>query len=175
MNLYYQNYDSSPYYLFFIIHLYIIHHIKTRDIEYAFLISNYIMLKKGKGALNPYEYSHFEYKEAIKKNNLSNLMRVFLDIERTKYEKKVRLIQHFNIQKFTYLDLTQKRKNTKKSDIDFIVILNEDLIPKEKEEKIEKLIEYFKNECDSEVDVLDFSYALNTFNASKMENIVTLI
>lgn len=66
VNIYYQNIDNSVYTLSSMIHLYIVNYVKRRNIEFAFLISNYIMKKKDEGFLMPYEYSHSEYKMAIK-------------------------------------------------------------------------------------------------------------
>ena len=192
MELYYQNYDNSTEYLSAIIHLFIINNIEKRNIEFAFLVSNYIMQKREGAFLIPYEYSHIEYLRAVKNNNLSNLMRVFFDIKRFNKEKKTcqlsfeevinrikgkkeYLIETFKIQKLYLYGSYAKGKNTDKNDIDFVVIFNNELINIEKNEIKEKLIKYFENEFNSDVDVLDFSYTLENLGENEMENIVTLI
>lgn len=97
----------------------------------------------------PYEYCHNDYKEAIENNNLSNLIRIFYDIELVKKEKKACLLSRDEvIQKIKFIKEAlvniycvdklylfgsfAKGNNTKKSDLDFIVIFNESLINKEK-------------------------------------------
>lgn len=192
IELYYQNYDNSTEYLSSLIHLFIIKNIEKRNIEFAFLVSNYIIQKREGAFLIPYEYSHSEYLRAIKNNNLSNLMRVFFDIKRFNKEKKSRqlsfeevinrikekkkyLIETFKMQKLYLFGSYAKGKNTDKSDIDFVVIFNDELINIEKNEVKEKLIQYFESEFNSDVDILDFSYALENLGENEMENIVTLI
>ena len=68
-----------------------------------------------------------------------------------------------------------KGNNTEKSDLDFVVILNESLINNEKNEIITNVKKYLGNEFECDVDLLDFSYALNTFDKSQMEYLITLI
>ena len=68
-----------------------------------------------------------------------------------------------------------KGNNTEKSDLDFVVIFNESLINKEKNDMINNMKNYLSNEFDCDVDLLDFSYALNTFDKSQMEYLITLI
>ncbi|MFR7882134.1 MAG: nucleotidyltransferase domain-containing protein [Christensenellales bacterium] len=70
---------------------------------------------------------------------------------------------------------TAKGNNTEKSDLDFVVILNESLINNEKNEIITNVKKYLGNEFECDVDLLDFSYALNTFDKSQMEYLITLI
>ena len=68
-----------------------------------------------------------------------------------------------------------KGKNTENSDLDFVVIFNESLINKEKNDMINNMKNYLSNEFDCDVDLLDFNYALNTFDKSQMEYLITLI
>ncbi len=49
------------------------------------------------------------------------------------------------------------------------------MINRERNEIIENLIRYFESEFNSDVDVLDFSYALENLGENEMENIITLI
>lgn len=64
MELHYKNIDVAPHSLAALLHLYITNNITKNNIEFAFLISNYIMLKKDRWFLMPYEYCHNDYKEA---------------------------------------------------------------------------------------------------------------
>lgn len=192
IELYYQNYDNSTEYLSALIHLSIIHNIEKRNIEFAFLVSNYIMQKREGAFLIPYEYSHREYLRAIKNNNLLNVMKVFFDIKRLNKEKKTcclsfeevvsrikekkdYLIKTFKIKRLYLFGSYAKGKNTDKSDIDFAVIFNDELINIERNDMKERLTKYFEDEFNSDVDVLDFSYALHHLGENEMENIVTFI
>lgn len=87
IELYYKNIDVATHSLAALLHLYIINNIEKNNIEFAFLISNYIMLKKDRWFLMPYEYCHNDYKEAIDSNDLSSLIRIFYDIELVKKKK----------------------------------------------------------------------------------------
>ena len=192
MELYYKNIDVAPHSLAALLHLYITNNITKNNIEFAFLISNYIMLKKDRWFLMPYEYCHNDYREAIKNNDLSSLIRIFYDIELIKKEKKPcllsreeviqkiksikeELVNNYYIEKLYLFGSFAKGNNTNKSDLDFVVIFNESLINKEKNDMIKIVKEYLKNEFDCDVDLLDFSYALNTFDKSQMEYLITLI
>lgn len=192
MELYYKNIDVAPHSLAALLHLYITNNITKNNIEFAFLISNYIMLKKDRWFLMPYEYCHNDYREAIKNNDLSSLIRIIYDIELVKKEKKPCLLSreeviqkiksikeelanNYYVEKLYLFGSFAKGNNTEKSDLDFVVIFNESLINKEKNDMIKIMKNYLSNEFDCDVDLLDFSYALDTFDKSQMEYLITLI
>lgn len=192
MKLYYKNIDVAPHSLAALLHLYITNNITKNNIEFAFLISNYIMLKKDRWFLMPYEYCHNDYREAIKNNDLSSLIRIFYDIELVKKEKKPcllsreeviqkiksikeELVNNYYIEKLYLFGSFAKGNNTEKSDLDFVVIFNKSLINKEKNDMIKIMKNYLSNEFDCDVDLLDFSYALDTFDKSQMEYLITSI
>ena len=192
LRIYYKNIDVAPYSLAALLHLYITNNITKNNIEFAFLISNYVMLKKNRWFLMTYEYCHKDYKEAIKSNDLSSLIRIFYDIELIKKEKrpylftrdevikkiknlKEELHNTYNIDKLYLFGSFAKGNNTEKSDLDFVVIFNETLIKKEKNDMIKMVKQYLSKEYNCDVDLLDFSYALNTFDKSQMEYLITLI
>ncbi len=192
IELYYKNIDVAPHSLAAFLHLFIINNVEKNNLEFAFLISNYIMLKKGRWFLMPYEYCHNDYREAVKNNDLSSLIRIFYDIESVKKDKKPcllskdeviqkikylkeELVTKYYIEKLYLFGSFAKGNNTEKSDLDFVVILNESLINNEKNEIITNVKKYLGNEFECDVDLLDFSYALNTFDKSQMEYLITLI
>lgn len=192
IELYYKNIDVAPHSLVALLHLYITNNIEENNIEFAFLISNYIMLKKDRWLLMPYEYCHNDYKEAIVNNDLSGLIRIFYDIELVKKEKvpcllsrdevikkiksiKEELVSSYCVDKLYLFGSFAKGNNTEKSDLDFVVIFNESLINKEKNDMIKNMKDYLSNEFNCDVDLLDFSYALDTFDKSQMEYLITLI
>ncbi len=192
IEIYYKNIDSSPHSLASLLHLYIINHINKRNIEYAYLISNYIMIKNDRWFLIPYEYIFKDYKEAIENNDMSSLIRIFYDIELIKKEKKPSLltkkeviekikelkndlINKYKIDKLYLFGSYAKNKNNEKSDLDFVVILNESLINLEKKEQIKKINNYLTEVFNCDVDLLEFSYAINSFDKSQLESLTTLI
>lgn len=192
IELYYKNIDVAPHSLAALLHLYITNNIEENNIEFAFLISNYIMLKKDRWLLMPYEYCHNDYREAIVNNDLSGLIRIFYDIELVKKEKvpcllsrdevikkiksiKEELVSRYCVDKLYLFGSFAKGNNTEKSDLDFVVIFNESLINKEKNDMIKTMKNYLSNEFECDVDLLDFSYALDTFDKSQMEYLITLI
>ena len=192
IELYYKNIDVAPHSLAALLHLFIINNVEKNNLEFAFLISNYIMLKKGRWFLMPYEYCHNDYKEAIDSNDLSRLIRIFYDIELVKKEKvpclssrdeviqkvkfiKKDLLSNYKIEKLYLFGSFAKGNNTEKSDLDFVVIFNKSLINKEKNDMIKNMKNYLSKEFACDVDLLDFSYALDTFDKSQMEYLITLI
>lgn len=66
LRIYYKNIDVAPYSLAALLHLYITNNITKNNIEFAFLISNYVMLKKNRWFLMPYEYCHRITKKLLK-------------------------------------------------------------------------------------------------------------
>ena len=192
VEIYYKNIDVTPHSLAALLHLYIINNIEKNNIEFAFLISNVIMLKKDRWFLIPYEYCHNDYREAIKNNDLSSLIRIFYDIELVKKEKrpclfprdevirmiksiKEELINVYSVNKLYLFGSFAKGNNTDKSDLDFVVIFSETLINKEKNDMIKRVKEYLMTIFNCDVDLLDFCYALDTFDKSQMEYLITLI
>lgn len=192
IKIYYKNIDSAPHSLAALLHLYITNNVNKNNTEFAFLISNYIMLKKDRWFLMPYEYCHNDYREAIENNDISSLIRIFYDIELVKNDKrpcllsrdeviqkiktiKEELVSIYCVDKLYLFGSFAKGNNTEKSDLDFVVIFNESLINKEKNDMIKIMKNYLSNEFDCDVDLLDFSYALNTFDKSQMEYLITLI
>lgn len=66
LRIYYKNIDVAPHSLAALLHLYITNNITKNNIEFAFLISNYVMLKKNRWFLMPYEYCHRITKKLLK-------------------------------------------------------------------------------------------------------------
>lgn len=192
IEIYYKNIDLAPHSLAALLHLHIRNNIEKNDLEFAFLISNYIMLKKDRWFLIPFEYCHSDYREAIENNDISSLIRIFYDIELVKKDKKACLLSRdeviqkiksikealvniYCVDKLYLFGSFAKGNNTEKSDLDFALIFKESLINKEKNDMIKNMKYYLSNEFDCDVDLLDFSYALDTFDKSQMEYLITLI
>lgn len=192
ISIYYQNIDNSAHYLSVLIHMYIMRNIKEKNVEFAFLISNYILYKIDKVLIMPYEFIFDEYRQAVISEDLPKLMRIFYEVEIINYEKrpcrytkdeiiliikkeKAILKEQFKIKKLYLFGSYAKKRNLCKSDIDLLVVFENDLINIERKELTNDLKEYLMKLYDCDVDLLDFSYALNTFDKSQMECIITLI
>ena len=71
---FYKNYDESGHYLAAYLHLIILEQIKIQSIEFALMISNYILLKKGRFPIVVYSTEHKIYKTTIQRKNLEKLI-----------------------------------------------------------------------------------------------------
>lgn len=190
VKLYYKNIDNSVYYLTAVIHLFIINHIN--NIEFAFIVSEFIMLKKKNTLLVPRDFVHNDYKNAILSKDFSLFVKLMLEmeyicenknpckytkkeiIEKIKLHKKY-LVDTFHIRKLYLFGSFAKGTNNENSDIDFLVILDESLINIERLNQIELIKEYLSELFECSVDVLDFTFALKELGENEMEHALTLI
>ena len=69
LSLLYRNNDLSIHHLVSKIHLFILDIIEYKNVEYAFLISNYLMIKKGRFPLIIYPANYERYQLYIKEKN----------------------------------------------------------------------------------------------------------
>lgn len=190
---FYKNYDESGHYLAAYLHLVILEQIKIQSIEFALMISNYILLKKGRFPIVVYSTEHKIYKTTIQRKNLEKLIFIFHQLEHKKLfnfpliewdkqeiiEKikslKSQLKVKYKIKKFYLYGSYAKEKVTLSSDLDFLVIFNEEVIPTEKSFLLKQLKEDLQTQMNIKIDLLDFSHALKFLDICEMENIVTLI
>ena len=68
---YYENIDNSVYYLIIVIHMFIINNVNKNKIEFAFIISEFIILNKNKTLLIPRDFVQCEYNKVVQDNDLS--------------------------------------------------------------------------------------------------------
>lgn len=163
-----------------------------RKIEFAFILSNFIMIKCARNPLIPYSFTHEPY-----------LLNLAIDDEERWYflisqmEDKDRLGQEITITKeeivervsskidviksnfkVNYLALygsVVKELLTSSSDIDFLVSFENDLIDLEKGKYKEQLKSYLKGLLNSEVDLIYFEHALKNLDIAEMENVIVFI
>lgn len=193
LETYYMHYDENSHYVAMLVHFKILQLVKVRNIEFAFMISNLIMLKKERYHLIPYEYMYEVYKQTIENKNKDKLMVIFSQIEaitkphenhsniskeeiivRIK-ENKQYLIKEFYLSKLYLYGSYAKERVTTQSDLDLLVIFDKEMLPLEKGMVIKNLTEYLENKINIHLDILDFSHALNNLDISEMENIITII
>lgn len=187
---YYENIDNSAYYLTTLIHTLIIDN--TSNVEFAFIVSEFIMLKKKKTLLVPRDFVHNDYKNAILSKDFSLFVKLMLEmeyicenknpckytkkeiIEKIKLHKKY-LVDTFHIRKLYLFGSFAKGTNNENSDIDFLVILDESLINIERLNQIELIKEYLSELFECSLDVLDFTFALKELGENEIEHALTLI
>lgn len=190
---YYMYYDENSHYVAMMVHFKILELVKTRNIEFAFMISTLIMFKKGRYPLIPYEYMYEIYKKTIQTKNKDKLMVIFSEIEAISKphknhsslskeeiiwkikESQNYLIDEYHVQKLYLYGSYAKERVTTQSDLDLLVIFDKEMLPLEKGITIKNLTDYLENKLKIHLDILDFTHALENLDISEMENIITII
>lgn len=190
---FYKNYDESSHYLVAYLHLIILEQIKIHSIEFALMISNYILLKKGRFPIIPYLNVQKNYKKIIKNKDINQMMyfiaqseaiskpkfiQTSLDKDTIVYkfkEMKEELKKKFCLSKLYLYGSYAKENITASSDLDLLVIFEKEMMPIEKGFIVDKLRKYLEKIFQVKIDLLDFSHALKNLDINEMENIITLI
>lgn len=193
LEIYYQHYDETSHYQASLIHFAVLDSVKERKVEFAFMMSNLIMLKKQRYPFIPYEFMFEAYFRAIKEKNINKLMYIFAEIEvspkphyspkeleQTEIIEKIKefeavLSGKYNIKKLYLYGSYAKQKTSLTSDLDFLVIFDKPLLNFERARNIEELTTYLSKMLEITVDLLDFTHAMDNLDISEMENIITLI
>ena len=151
------------------------------------------MLKKSRGILITYPNISEIYKEALINRNEEKLMLLYsrletisnseneskeIDVEKiNEYIKRNKnyILARYHVEKLYLYGSFAKNTMNKNSDVDFLVMLEEDIINIEKERIIKELTEYLTKEIGIKVDIIDFTHAMKVLEINEMENIITLI
>lgn len=189
---YYKYYDEEIFYLVALMHLKILELVNTRKFEFAFMISNYIMIKRKKKVLIPYQYMYNSYFNSVKNKQIQKLMLIFKDIEvsdesmiNNTLSKKDIIIKivnlkeilknKFNISRLYLYGSFAKDKTLKTSDLDLLIIFEDSLVNFEKNAKKQELADYLNEKLNIKIDLIDFTSAIYNLEKNEMENIITLI
>lgn len=193
LETYYMYYDENSHYVAMMVHFKILELVNARNIEFAFMISNLIMLKKGRYPLIPYAHMFDVYKQTIEQNNKDKLMVLFSEMEAISKpyanhlklskeeiifkikESKNHLMKEYSIQKLYLYGSYAKEKVTTQSDLDLLVIFDKEMLPLERGIVIKNLTDYLENKIKIHLDILDFTHALENLDISEMENSITII
>lgn len=193
LKTYYENYDESPHYLAALNHFAVVDNVSERKIEFAFIISNLIMLNRNRNPLIPYEMMYEKYHDAIKNKDINKLMYVFaafeakdreikenkdLKLEDIFYiikENRSQIKNKYQVSKLYLYGSFAKGKTTIKSDLDILVIFKEQTFNYQKVSLQEELRKYLSDKLNIYVDLIDFSKAMDLMDICEMENIITLI
>lgn len=193
LETYYMYYDENSHYVAMLVHLKVLELIEMRTIEFAFILSNLVMFKKGRYPLIPYAYMFDVYKQTIEQKNKDKLMVIFSEIEAISkphenhlslskeeiifkiQESKNYLMKEYHIQKLYLYGSYAKEKVTSQSDLDLLVIFDKEMLPLERGIVIKNLTDYLENKINIHLDILDFTHALENLDISEMENLITII
>lgn len=193
LEVYYQHYDETSHYMAALIHFAVLDSVKERKVEFAFMMSNLIMLKKQRYPFIPYEFMFEAYFKAIEEKNINKLMYIFAEIEVSSkpHSDPKELTQNeiidkikackgvlkgkYNVKNLYLYGSYAKQKTSLTSDLDFLVIFDKTLLNFERTRNNEELISYLSKMLEITVDLLDFTHALDNLDISEMENIITLI
>lgn len=195
LSSYYQNYNENTRFLSLKVHLEILKQVKYRRYEFAFMISNLILLNKGCGQLIPYGRIFKLYKEAIKENNDSKLLYFFNvmehrielindthfieisidEVSQLIHKKKDYIKSNFNVKRLFLYGSKAKNKVFKSSDIDFLIVMDENLSLLERNKKVKLFSEFLSDLLNNKVDLIDFTSALRNLDICEMENIISVL
>lgn len=193
LKVYYQNYDETSHYLAALVHFVVLDSVIERSVEFAFMISNLIMLKKQRYPLIPYIFMYDAYFKAIADRNLNKLMFIYAEIEagsKPKYNPKelnqeyiiteIKLCKSilkrkYNVKKLYLYGSYAKQKTSMTSDLDLLVIYDKNLINFERCRNNDQLIKFLSERFQITVDLLDFTHAMTNLDINEMENVITLI
>ncbi|MBN3490241.1 nucleotidyltransferase domain-containing protein [Acholeplasma equirhinis] len=198
---YYQRLDDHAQQKACQMHLMLIDLKISSRIEFAFLITNYILIKRGLYPIIVYPNDKKIYMDAInlRKTN-PNQFYLFLvqaehfvrkthdhkilDISERKTKEEVIAIlksERSILQKKYYVKQLYlygsyvKETNIATSDIDVLVILDSHIINYEKQEVMKKLRTYLCEIMAYRMDVMEFSHALTSLEIHEMTHVITII
>ena len=190
---FYKHYDETSHYLAALIHFKVLDNVEERKVEFAFMMSNLIMLKKKRNPFIPYEFMFDAYFKAIENKNIDKLMYIYAEIEgnskpnynqveltQDKIIEKVKqcksiLKNKYNVKKLYLYGSYAKQKTSQSSDLDLLVIFGKELLNIERCKNSDALIKYLSIKLQITVDLLDFTHAMDNLDINEMENIITLI
>lgn len=188
-----KHYDETSHYLAALIHFSVLENVEERKIEFAFMMSNLIMLKKKRNPFIPYDFMFDAYFNAIENKNINKLMYIYAEIEVTSKPKyrEIHLCQEqiiqtikdsrailkgkYNIKKLYLYGSYAKQKTSLSSDLDLLVIFDKKLLNFERVKNNEQLSKYLSEKLQITIDLIDFTHAMEKLDMNEMENIITLI
>lgn len=190
---FYKHYDETSHYLAALMHFAVLENVEDRKIEFAFMMSNLVMLKKNRYPFIPYDFMFDAYFNAIENKNISKLMYIYTQIEFNSKPKLVQselnqekiieeikscksILKHkYDVKKLYLYGSFAKQKTALSSDLDLLVIYDSELINLERSKNNDQLAKFLKSKLEITIDILDFTHALEKMDINEMENIITLI
>lgn len=193
LEIYYKNFDETPHGLAALIHFAVLNTVVVRKVEFAFMLSNYVMFKNGRYPLLPIDSSFENYQKAIDENSIDDLVMYFVCIEKAGPKRKNsshlsvmeiiervkklknRLMSEFTVEELYLFGSFAKGTTTPLSDIDFLVVYKSELVNYETEILQRQLKTYLEQVFACNIDLVEFKHGLDDFNKKEMEAIIKLI
>lgn len=168
--------------------------------EFAFVMMNYILIKRGYYPVIIYPADKKIYLDAVKsiKSNPNQIYLLIVQLEhfirkshahkalnKSEQKSKEEVINFFKNEsetlkkkyhvKHLYLYGSYcKDSNIATSDIDILIVLNDYLINYEKTEVLRSIRKYLFDVLDYKIDVMEFSHALSSLEIHEMTHIITI-
>jgi uncharacterized protein len=201
LSKYYHRLDDFPHQKASSLHLDIIDMKVDKKVEYAFLLANYVLIKRGYYPIIVYPNDRELYKDAVKqrKHNPNQFYLFLVQAEHfirkshnhkrllteeiknlneiitiLKNESEV-LKQRFYVKELYLYGSHVKQSNISTSDIDILVVLDKSVINYEKYEIIKKIKERLYGIMGCRVDVMEFDHALTALEIHEMTHSITII
>jgi predicted nucleotidyltransferase len=192
---YYAHKDESPYFAVMKVHLSALQCLESRKTEFAFIVSNWVLLKRQHQQLVPYAIFWEAYSEAVAHGNESKLSYLFFQMEEPKNDisekqivpkgprqisslvcaKKEELKGLYHVDRLFLYGSVAKGIIRRGSDVDFVVAFENPSSPPEVKEWNESLRRYLNHLLACPVDLVDLTDALEKLELSEMENTLALI
>lgn len=172
----------------------------TSKMEFALLLTNFILIKRGFYPIIIYPNDKKTFKESIKLRRINpNDFYLFLvqaeHFIRKSHNHKVQrpeeiktkeevitilkneeetLKREYHVNQLYLYGSYVKASNIATSDIDILIVFNDYLIDYQKQETMKKLKNYLYELMATRVDIMKFSHALSSLEINEMNNIITI-
>lgn len=165
----------------------------ARKIEFAFLVSNFLMLKDSRGVIIPHAAIFNQYFTNLKMDDEIQWVLLIKQMEsnnddntltiKTNCQELIEIIKpninyikgNFKVKTLCLYGGVVKGVINESSDIDFLVSFDDNLIDFERGYNREELENYLKELLKCKVDLVYFDHALSKLDISEMSNIIVLI
>src|SRR5690554_608784 len=191
---YYLYNDESPHFKALKIHECIMKKIVVSNIEMAIMFSNYIMIQNKRRPLVILPSFYKRYKNIILNDNgtIEEKHFLFIELEVPIKDTKENLklidckeiclellqmrsdIESYGVEKLYVFGSVAKEENTINSDLDLLVKMRKDVFNFERRIKQVELKAYLEENLKINIDIVEFNYAIATFNIYELENIITV-
>ena len=173
----------------------------TNKMEFALLLTNFILIKRGFYPIIIYPNDKKTFKSSIKlrKINPNDFYLFLVQAEhfiRKSHDHKVlrqeeiktkeevitilkneeeTIKREYHVNQLYLYGSYVKASNIATSDIDILIVFNDYLIDYQKQETMKKLKNYLYELMATRVDIMEFSHALSSLEINEMNNIITII
>ncbi len=184
--------SETPYMAAAKIHFHILKHSKEMNTAFAYMISNYVLMKHGRGPSIPSSSVRSSYKRAVTEGNTDKLAFIFLQTEqpmceaipRNKHtqEDVLRILRQsgeeirsiYRVEKMFLYGSYAKNSIHPFSDVDVLVIFEDQINDIERLQLVDDIKKHFRDKYDLHIDLINFDYALEHMGVSEMEHIIKI-